>query len=203
MRHELSLNATSFIQQFALNSSSQGITSPYLFQYKLLGNKLNGLRAGIGGSYSEEQEFGSIDNFPPNPGSTFRSYRYNAEVRLGYERSTTLSNRWDVFYGFDGLFGYRPSVAEATSDVGLGEDLVTTNEFITTTFGGGPVLGIRFRISERIYLFTESSAYFTRSETKERTSYSNPDFGSDSEETSRQLDLQMLLPTNIFFAIRF
>ncbi|GEM_PF-838124 len=199
---EISLNATSFVRQFALNNNAEESTaSPYLIQYKLLGAKSNGLRTGFGANYNEVQDFrGDLPE---------QSRDWGLDFRIGYERCSSLSNRWDIFYGIDAVANYRIVGLKTTSNLGFGE-LETETKTVVTGFGAGPVLGIRFKISDRISLFTESTAYFTRSENKETVTFSSEDptllavFGlENSDDTFRELRLNMLIPTNVFFAFRF
>src|SRR5690606_17559665 len=95
------------------------------------------------------------------------------DARLGYERSITLSKRWGAFYGLDAVFGMDNYESESSFDNGGMPTSQKESESVLE-YGGGPVLGIRFRISDRISIFTETFVYGMMIDTDYNATFSNP-----------------------------
>lgn len=195
MTHELSVNATTFLTQFVINGSQTAGNSPYLINYKLFGSGINGLRTGFGLNYQTSSQ---------TQGNTDVETNLEAfNIRLGYERSINLGKRWEAFYGIDAIFGLNNNRVVTESDNGFGMTK-TKSSSNTTTYGVGPVLGFRFEFNERISLFTETTLYASQSETKNKTEFQDPINPFPPQESSNQnRNVNLSIPTSVFFAIRF
>lgn len=73
--------------------------------------------------------------------------------RLGYERQTVITSKWLFYWGID-----------LVANVGNFNDPTTE---ISKGVGLGPVIGIQYRINEKIGFSTESSFYFLSKEAGE------------------------------------
>lgn len=185
--HELGINATSFINEFiSLNNNSADL-GDYMITYKYhFGAKA--LRFGLGGQFSQLNE---------DVGGGDRDSKSNIlEFRIGYEWNKQITKRWAFYTGMDIVGGNTKSVSETNNF----ERVTLTNS--TTSFGGGPILGIQFFINSHISLATEGSLYYRYSEISDKEEFSiSSEFNKD--ETSSRNAINFGLPTALFFVIRF
>lgn len=151
--NELGLDMTPFIK-FYLNFSDNNsfyYQPKYMLTYRRYFKKGN-LRSAIGGNY-----FYSETPSPFN-GDSLKIKYYNKQsgfvVRIGYEFFQDLSKRWQVYYGADLTTSYSYQKIDATN---WNDGYANGQESTTAGFGLAPVLGIRFKMSKRICLITESS----------------------------------------------
>lgn len=185
---EVGINATSFINEFVSLNSNDAAVGDYMISYKYhFGGKA--FRLGLGGNFSQIDE--------DTDGNGTRTTNNNSfDLRLGYEWNKKITKRWAFYTGMDVIVGnsYTSSVADNF------ERVVTSNR--TTTFGGGPVLGIQFFINSHISLMTEGNMYYRHSIINDKQTFSlNPEF--DEDETNTRNNLGFGLPTALFFIIRF
>ena len=93
------------------------------------------------------------------------------EIALGYEWQQKLNNRFQFYYGADAGLGY-----QKYSDKSEFEEFYDTwqNEFIkisnnrqisqrTLTYFVKPLVGLQFKVSQKLYLATESSLHLQHS----------------------------------------
>jgi len=100
-----------------------------------------------------------------NDGNTLTSSSYRVDYRLGLEKTLEISDKWNLFYGID----FRHSISEFNSQW-LNGEVLTNRTSSTNRFSLAPILGIEFRIAERISLRTESnmSVFLLREEWKDQ-----------------------------------
>lgn len=193
--HQIGVNATLFIKQFLSFNDNVFNSSPYSLTYKYI-DQNEGWRIGLGGSNTSSKS-------NPNNGTNITTNNgLNINVRLGYEWQKKLDKRWLMYYGLDGIYSY--SKFRSTSSIQSGGFPPKTEEVISSTegfgFGGGPVLGMEFKISKRISLNAETAAYFNYGETRRRDK--NTFFiGFERNEFTANTSLFINLPTAIFFII--
>ncbi|NNC93974.1 MAG: hypothetical protein HKN92_00320 [Chitinophagales bacterium] len=189
-KHEISLNATTFIKDFlTFNNSTVSLLNPYLLNYKYYFGK-SAIRTGIGFDFSSSKT-SDINDFE------LKSRIHSIDYRIGMEWKNRLANRWMLFYGFDVIYNRNKSTV--ITDNGFD---VTTDLEMSNGIGTGPVLGIMFLISERIRIYAESSIYYIHADTKDETLFESfPEF--DIKNTGSSDDLNLNLPTSVFFAITF
>lgn len=197
VNHQVSINATVFIKQFlTLSNNVTAINSPYFVTYKNLKNG-KGFRAGIGGNFNTRK-----DN--PNNGITYSTSQTVAvNLRVGVEKQERLNERWLFYYGLDALYNYNLSRTKSTSVGGFPpkpNEIISDNESFSA--GAGPVLGVEFKLGKRISLNTETTAYLTAGENRRRIT--NPNFPNfDTNEYTSTGNLNIIIPTSIFFVLHF
>lgn len=104
-----------------------------------------------------------------NDGITATTTKLNdLHIRLGVDKAYKISKRWTAGVGFDLVYNNNNDSTTATVNAnfnGGGGNITTGNEVSTTqttvsSFGGGPMAWLRFNISERILIGTETSFYY-------------------------------------------
>jgi len=185
---EVGINATSFINEFISLNSNDASIGDYMISYKYhFGSKA--LRFGLGGKFNKVDE--------DTDGNGTRVTNNNQfDLRVGYEWKKRITRRWGFYTGMDILAGN-----DFNSSVSDNFERVETS-IRTSTFGGGPILGIQFFINSHISLMTEGSLYYKHSIVNTKKSFSlNTEFNED--ETNNRNNLAFGLPTALFFVIRF
>jgi hypothetical protein len=176
-RNEVGLDATAFIKNILDfdDASGPAYTPTYYITYRRYIGR-GALRAGIGGGFSsgdrEEaaEQTGSADNMTEAKYETRQ-----LEARLGYEFYTPLARRWQLYYGADARVARGHSRSEELSVSGVTETERTFESHLSS-YGVAPLLGVRFRLTNRISLRTETSFAINRTnqENTARTRYSIP-----------------------------
>lgn len=148
--NEFGIDATGFLRQFLnFNQQSFGNYYPtYYFTYRRY-TKCGNLRFALGGDFASQDVQPNIT--PDSNKYHYNSYSYDA--RIGWEFVNELSTRWQVFYGLD----FRPSFTYYKNDAqfwnsAYANGLETKSKVVAIS----PLLGFRFRISNRMSLMTES-----------------------------------------------
>lgn len=144
---QVGLNATNFFLRFISFNSVLANTPDILFLYKK-GNDGKKWRHGFGGrikfrSIKDENDVHNTD------GNFLLSYRF------GREYYKNFSKRWGILYGWE--THYRGSYSKSTSIfiIPVGQTRKNTSFSIGT--GVRAIVGIQFRINDRLSLLTESS----------------------------------------------
>lgn len=185
-KHQLGINSTTLLQQI-LSFGKELDESPAPFvQYKMYLGSI-GLRAGFAGDYNTANE---DDGF-----SDEKSWFY--EARLGAEMRTNLSQRWKLFYGFEGLFRNQETTVKTSDGFAT-----VTNKDTRLDFGGGPIAGLQFEISKHFSIYTEAGLYFRDLSFVSRVN--NDIFQGNnlkSETNSEQIEFEM--PASLFFVVKF
>jgi hypothetical protein len=193
--HQIGVNASLFIKQFLSFNETSTTLSPYMLTYKYIEDN-QGWRIGAGAfNTNTKTNTNSLSGLTSNTTLTI-------DTRLGYEWQKGLDKRWLVYYGVDGTYSY--SKTRSTNTVQTGAFPPKTEEMISSsesfTIGGGPVLGMEFKINKRISLNTETTAYFSYNETRRREV--NTFFiGFERNDYTAFSRVLVSLPTSIFFII--
>ncbi|MDL5049007.1 hypothetical protein QQ054_23625 [Oscillatoria amoena NRMC-F 0135] len=193
--HQIGVNATLFIKQFLSFNNTIAGSSPFLVTYKYIESN-QGWRIGVGGSNATTKN-NSNTIFGASSNSSLL-----IDTRLGYEWQKGLDKRWLLYYGVDAVYSYS-KFRFTTNALGGGfpqkiEEVISSNEGFSA--GGGPILGVEFKISKRIRLNAETTAYATYSETRRREI--NTQFiGFERNDYSASSRMFITVPTSIFFII--
>lgn len=139
----LGVNVTSIFSSLVGNDNSIEVNNfPILIRF----GKENLFRLGLGASVKRNDEFDIIS----------LSNRLSEEVRIlakaGYEFSIFQDSRWGAYWGIDGLLKYERD--KINSFITGGENTIKED---TYGLGAAAFLGIRFRLSQRIFLTTEAA----------------------------------------------
>jgi len=141
--NELGVDVTSLVGRLMGTGYGGGV---YDFTYKKHFEKVT-MRFGLGifSTFSEREEFeiiGSDDQF-------------NLSARVGVEKAFTVTPNWNVFYGFDVRYSLSSSTYEYV--YGDGEYQIERN-FASNSVGFAPIVGLEYRVNNRISIRTEASA---------------------------------------------
>lgn len=191
-KNELGINFTNVLGN-VLSLNPENANSPYGLTYRRHMGKVSFRSAfNLNITNKEEDDFSS---------GSFLSRKLNivsTDFRIGLERHIVLSKRVLFSYGIDilGRFG--------TEDSEIRDFNVNGKTFISNekTLGGGigPVLRLEYKISDRIFISSETSLYGFYSRTKEKLSIN----GTISEEPeTKNSSVKLELPQSLFFNISF
>jgi hypothetical protein len=126
-----------------------------------------------------------------------------ADVRIGAEWQHGITKRWLFYNGVDAGYTYNLSRIKSSTVGGFPPEpveITTENE----EFGVfvGPVLGIEFKINNRISFNAETTLYYTYSESRRREN--NPQFGQFNENRfTAASNFRIIVPTSLFFVFSF
>lgn len=187
VRHgEIGLNISNTLGSFFGTADNALTTDPYFVSLRI-GHAKHRLRMGF--------NFKIKDRDAPDSNGSLKEKQTKVDVRIGYERVYGVSPRVALYWGIDGVLNANVERVEASSIFG-GSSILKQETF---GFGGGPVLGVMYRLHPRVTLSTESSLYaIYRTGTKEVNS--PPDFSSDP---INEFVWQPLLPTSLFINFSF
>ncbi len=155
--NEFGIDATGFLRQYLNIGSSQQYPEYYNPTYYLTYRrhfKAGNLRAAIGGDFHNNQI--PIDRFS-NLDSTNNKYYDKGNsfyAAIGWEFYNNLSKRWQVFYGIDLQTTLLFEKNEFEYDNG---GYATGYDSRTQIYGVAPLLGIRFQLTKRLSILTETS----------------------------------------------
>jgi hypothetical protein len=196
-KHEISLETSAFFKQvfrlFGLVRDTQTFPiSPYLIAYKYRPNKKEAFRVGLGVDFNKKQE--QLGGFADNKTIKMGSY----DVRLGYERTFPIDDRWVFMLGADASAGF--SKTTKIFDSGFDRNIRTMSD---KGFGLGIVGGIRYDFGWRMSLGSETSLGFINNTGVEKDEFtSNPQFNKKIRDTKEQ-KVRFMGPANVYINIRF
>lgn len=143
---EVGLNITNTLAGFFNAGGTDLPTDPFLLNYKKV-NDSGALRFGVNFRVVNRKEFLNNGERDLKENDFF--------FRGGYEWRSKVSKRFTLYYGLDAVAEYQNEQLKFTS-FGF-EDLASFENVYGV--GGGPVLGIIFRLNQRIAFSTEGSIY--------------------------------------------
>lgn len=149
------------------NNDNNTLRNPYLLIYSLNSAQSGwGLRAGLGYNYR---------SFSENDGVTRRDTKINElRARLGIEKSFSLSERWTTGIGLDGVIDYDNN--KTTSVVRSFDTTTTVTSTKVMRLGGGTMGWLRYSITPRILVGTETSFYYKSGDEKQKVRITRRDF---------------------------
>jgi hypothetical protein len=153
-RHELGMDVIGFVRMFPNIGGSLDFWSPnYLITYRYHFKKSN-LRMGLGGTGSQD-EFKVFQ--PSQPTERVAGSFFAIDFRIGYEGVSNLHKKWQVLYGVD----LRPTFLYSAAEYAIsGSGTTYHQELFAHQYGVAPVMGFRFKPTNRISIVLESSIAF-------------------------------------------
>jgi hypothetical protein len=151
--NEFGIDVTGFLRQFININTSSFPSEPYSPTYYLTyrhhfscGNFRIGVRADFNNSTIPPQF--------PNDSNKYYLKTYSLNAFIGWEFYTNLGRHWQVFYGAD----FRPSLTYYENDYENSNNYyVEGSETQAQIYGIAPFLGIRFKLTKRLSILTETS----------------------------------------------
>ncbi len=200
--HLVGLQANALFRQiFNLGNANNPVNNPYLLTYSMMGTRSK-FGFDFGAGYT-------LNNLFENDGNTKReNYINDLYCRLGVVKLVPLNKRFSTTLNFHLLVEALSSKTKTESDFGGQVSTVNSNTN-TLRYGGGPCLGIRYKVSNRVFLGTEANYYFKmgKNKTKVITTTSFPGQQQTTTvitETDNNVKQFVLnTPTVIFLSIRF
>lgn len=164
----------------------------YLFTYKhYFGN--SALRFGLGADMNSSKTSTESAVATAETGSS------RFDLRIGYEFEKPLGEHWNLYYGLDVLMN-------STSNDYKYEDPNNLYSYESNTdamaFGGGPLVGISWKINPRIKLSTEANLQFVSTDAKMKTTYANTpesNYEGDTKTTEINANYPMFLYLELMF----
>jgi len=151
-KDEFGLDVTGLIQQFLIINQGEYYVeySPTYYLTYRRHFKPGNIRAAIGSAF-ENKDLSPTWTTDTNK---YKSRSYSFDIRIGWEFINQLSKHWQIFYGFD----FRPSYYYSKNDlVYWSSSYATGRESKNQIYAVAPLLGIRFKFSDRLSLTTEAS----------------------------------------------
>lgn len=191
LRHELGVNATSFLDKVFRFNLDSAVGNPYLLTYRVsMGNI--GLHVGAGGTHHYQRS--SQDGYRDS--DTERQTGFDA--RFGVDYRLNLGRRFSGQFGLDGVGKWRRF--KKITDSGF--DVVTrVNQF--NGWGGGPTVGLTFWINKHLGLSTEAAYYMVFGTNERARTFKNFPELDDEIFTDKTEDFTTILPANLFLIYRF
>jgi len=185
---EIGLNITNTLAGFFNAGGSNLPTDPFLLSYKKANDK-GAIRFGTNFRVTSQKEF-------LNNGE--RDLRENDFFfRAGYEWRSVIDKRFTFYYGLDGVFEFENEQLDFTS---FGFEDLSSFENVYG-IGGGPVLGVLFRLNNRVALSTEGSIYgvFLYNDSRQDIGNGLP----PTENSSTGLRLLPAVPSSLYVIFSF
>ena len=192
-KNEIGINFTNVLGN-VLSLNPNNANSPYGLTYRRhMGNK--SFRSAINLLINNDKN----SDFENGFFVTRITNQMTSQFRIGLERHIVLNKRVLFSYGFDVLGKVMTDNSSVEDNNGFGS---VTFSREATTFGGGagPMLRLEYKISDRLFISSETSLYGFYSSTTDNLSFGN----QVSEQTkSSDSSLELLLPQSLFFNISF
>lgn len=201
VRHLVGLQANALFRQlFNLGGSNLPTNNPYLLTYTLTsGKKRWGLDVGLGYTYNK--------NFETDGNIKKDNFINDLYFRIGPQRSIPLNKRFVTQISLHVLYEMLYSDTKTESSFS-GQIARIKTKTSTLRYGAGPALGLRYRVSPRIWIGTEASYYFRLGKQKTDLSSETEFQGQifDQQVSSTNKDLTQFVfnpPAVLFLLIRF
>lgn len=196
--HEIGLNATLFVDQILSFDEEGPERDPFALYYKLIGNRNVAFRFGLGVGVENETR-DETDDPGTNPQNSFKLSDVN--LRFGVEFQKLLSDHWLFYAGADAVVQSMQTTVE-NIDPFFGDSKVTNSRSL---LGGGPVLGVQFKINEKVRLSTEGSLYFLAGKDKQKVEFKSPNPNvppaDPLENTIKVEQFDIRLPISLYFSV--
>jgi hypothetical protein len=190
--HYLGVQANQLARQLLNFGNASAIDNPYLLVYSVnAASSGMGLNAGLGYTYTQSKDGDSFNTRETNINNLF--------FRAGFEKKSSLGKRWIVSWGFDLVVDAQKNDTKNTVDFGGGK---STTETVTKSnaTGIGPRFTLNYRITERIFLGTETTYYFKSGTNSSEITQSG---GSKSKTEDKFKRVQLALPAVLLLIIKF
>lgn len=199
--HFVGLQANLLVRQvFNFGNANNPINSPYLLTYSIIDRKSKwGVDVGLGYTLNSTFE---------NDGNTKKENNINdLYFRIGAQKLIPLNKRFVALANVHILYDMLNSKTKTESDFGGQIQKITSNTS-STRFGLGPCLGLRYRVSNRVFIGTEASYYFKMGNSKSNVKseiYFQGQIQQSTESDSNN-DLKQFVfnvPTALYLTVRF
>jgi hypothetical protein len=151
--NEFGIDATGFLKEFLNIGSSSQYPEYYYPAYYLTYRRhftAGNLRVAIGGDAYNNQIAPSFTN----DSNKYYDKGYSLYAAIGWEFYDNLSKRWQVFYGMD----FRTILVFDKNDYQSSNGYYANGtDMRTQIFALAPLLGIRFKLTKRLSILTETS----------------------------------------------
>lgn len=206
-RHELAFNASQFISNYLNFNGFAQTNNNYLLTYKYDLGPMR-LRTGL-------NAFAQNSNRTDNWGNDFSSHNIN--FRIGVEKQKEISRKFSAFYGVDIVSMWSGS-KQTQDNIELfdGNEVVEVSRSQLNTgesYGIAPVVGLQFKMTNRLSLYTEARAVFAYSEnenylewdmiTDDLRNFYGDEFFDRNFRGSYTNQFQMFIPLDVFIALSF
>lgn len=189
-KNELGINFTNVLGN-VLSLNPNNASSPYGITYRRH-NGRKSFRSGLNFSFIK----GAKDDF--SSGSLTRNLgESSTQLRVGVEYHLPLSRRFQFSWGVDVLGSYNDEKSEIV-DFTIGGSTFKSHNWLAGG-GLGPVLRLEAKLSERMFLSTESTFYANYNFGKDNTTIN----GTTTSETKKEWGFEMILPQSLFFNVAF
>lgn len=206
-KNTLGINGTQFIANYLNFGGSVTSNNPYLVLYNREMGKGH-LRTGVNLRYQDFDDNRFIQNKADEKNNLIN-------LRVGYALTQPLGERFTLIYGGDLLYGH--SVFERKSQqqvwTGSGTEMVTNVSVNSSdSYGGGLVGAIRFNITDRVSLYTESRLYAQYQEIEQGNRWEDvsqelrdqfPNSFPDNVNESFMKNINFFVPLDIFVQFNF
>jgi len=197
-KNELGINFTNVLGN-VLSLNPNNANSPYGITYRRHGKKVS-FRT------SFQFDLSSNEDFSFNSSGSFENTNLEEkllETRIGLEWHLPLTKNFLFSYGLDALFGIRDKYSNIVSFVfnnsGEVSQSFAENSETQYSYGGGPMIRMLYKLSDRVSLSTESSLYFIYANVENTFTTNNV---KDSNDKSIY-NLKLSLPQSLFINIAF
>jgi len=190
--HYLGIQANQLLRQILNFGNSTSIDNPYLFVYSINSIETGfGMNIGMGYTFNESKDGDAFN--------TRKTTINNLAFRVGFEKKSELSKRWLVSWGFDVVIDNQKNNTINTIDFGQGNNSTVETTSKTSAFGIGPRLTLNYKISEKIFLGTESTYYFKSGENKLTVNQST---GGNNETSDKFKRFQLAVPVVLLLILK-
>ena len=199
--HYVGVQMNSLIKQvFNFSSSTTSVNNnPYLITYNINSIKSGwGLRLGAGYNYNAKTV---IDN----SGTSTTSDINDLQVRLGVEKAFKLSEKWSTGVGID--LAYNSNDDKTTAITHSFDTTTTLTHSVSSSYGGGAMAWLRYNITNRILVGTETSFYYMKGKNTRTTSVQSSQGGntstSDDNKDDKPASATFSLPVVLYLIVKF
>ena len=147
--NEFGVDVTGFIKQFFnFDQYSSAYAPTYYVTYRRH-FKAGNIRFAIGGDFDTQELAPAF----AQDSNKYHKSSYSFDARIGWEFTSDLGKRWQVFYGVD----FKPTYAYYKNDAPYWNGgYANGTENKTAIYGIAPLLGFRIKLNERLSITTET-----------------------------------------------
>lgn len=182
------------------NTTAAANNNPYLLIYNINHHKTGwGLRVGLGATISSSA---TNDNITRRK-SDINDY----QVRLGIEKMFSLSGKWTCGVGLDGIMKSNDDKTIAiTQTAGTQFKQTTETTSKVSSYGGGAMAWLRYNLTSRVILGTETSFYYTSGKNKQTIIFTDDSQVTPISETNTDNDAtegKIAVPVTFYITVKF
>ena len=202
IQHHVGVQINELVRQvFNFSNNSSSNTNPYLLVYSINSVKTGwGARMGIGYTYR---------SFTDDDGINHKETDINdINLRVGVEKAFQLSNKWSAGVGLDGLWNMDN---DRTKSITRSFDTTTTiTKNKMSSFGGGAMGWLRYNVTDKVVIGTETSFYYTTGQQDQEISITFREQGPGSPWSTKVTPIDnkvsqgvFSMPVAIYLLVRF